>query len=389
MHLHFDCFSGISGDMVLGALVDAGLSPTQLRKGLQALPIAGYRLHTKKVHRGPIMATKVDVKIQSSHDKPLSWPQIRRLIQRSTLPPWVKKHALAVFTHLAEAEGKVHGHKTANIHFHEVGVIDSLVDVVGGLLGCHLMKIQTFSATPVNVGSGTTNSAHGILPVPPPAVAELAKGIPIFSKGPEMELTTPTGMALLKTLTQNFQPLSSFHTHTIGYGAGSANPDGWINALRVLTSTSPPAENMECDQVIQLETNIDDLNPQIYEVVIDRLFEIGALDVTLTPVTMKRSRPGIVLSVLAKPEQVEIVTQTIFQETSTIGLRTQLIDRLTLPRHSTTIRLPQGKVRVKTVGSGKHTKRTPEFKDCQALAKKTGRPVREIIEEVIRKMPNS
>ena len=375
--------------MVLGALVDAGLSPTHLRKSLQALPITGYRLQAKKVHRGPVQATKVDVNIQPSHDTPLSWPQIRRLISRSPLPPWVKKHALAVFTHLAEAEGKVHGHEPANIHFHEVGVIDSLVDVVGALLGCHLLKIRTFSATPVNVGSGTINSAHGILPVPAPAVAELAKGIPIFSTGPEMELTTPTGMALLKTLTQNFQPLSSFRTHAIGYGAGHGNPEGWINALRVLTSASPPGENMECDQVIQLETNIDDLNPQIYEAVMDRLFEAGALDVVLAPVTMKRSRPGIALSVLAKPEQAEIVAQTIFQETSTIGLRTQLIDRLTLPRRSTTIQLPQGKVRVKTARIGQHTKRTPEFQDCQALAKKTGRPVREIIEEVIRKMPNS
>lgn len=389
MHLHFDCFSGISGDMILGALVDAGLSPSKLRKGLQALPLKGYRLHIKKVYRGPVQATKVDVKIQQAYDTPLSWPQIRRLITRSPLPSWVKNHSLAVFTQLAEAEGKVHGQEPANIHFHEVGVMDSLVDVVGGLLGCYLLKIQTFSSTPVNVGSGTVNSSHGVLPVPAPAVADLAKGIPIFSRGPEREFTTPTGMALLKVLTPNFHSLSHFKIHAVGYGAGTANPEGWINALRVFTSSSPPTEKMECDQVLQLETNIDDLNPQIYEVVMNQLLEIGALDVTLTPVTMKRSRPGIVLSVLAKPEHAGIMAQTIFQETSTLGIRTQLVDRLTLPRHSATVQLPGGKVRVKTATWGKTSKRSPEFQDCKAIAKKTGRPVQEIMQEVVRKLPKS
>ena len=387
MHLHFDCFSGISGDMVLGALVDIGLSPGQLRKELQALPLSGYRLYTTKVSRGGISATKVDVKIRPTDGKPLSWPQIRRLIARSTLPPWVKKNGLAVFTQLAEAEGKVHGQGPANIHFHEVGVIDSLVDVIGGLLGCHLLKIRTFSATPVNVGAGTIHSAHGLLPVPAPAVAELAKGIPIFSKGMEMELTTPTGLAFLKTLTHNFQPLSGFRPHAIGYGAGKADPEEWINALRIFTFLPHPTEMMEGDQVVQLETNIDDLNPQIYEVVMDRLFEIGALDVTLTPVTMKRSRPGIVLSVLAKPEQAGPVAEILFQETTTMGVRTQLIDRLILPRRHKTIRLPQGNIRVKMAKTGKHWKQSPEFQDCHALADDTGKPVREIIQDVIRKLP--
>ena len=389
MHLHFDCFSGISGDMILGALVDVGLSPTRLRKELQALPISGYRLQTKKVYRGPIQATKVDVNIQKAHHKPLTWTQIQRLITRSSLPPWVKTNAMAAFTQLAEAEGRVHDQEPAKIHFHEVGAIDSLVDVIGGLLGFHLLKIETFSSTPVNVGSGTVTGTHGILPVPTPAVAELAKGIPIFSRGPEIELTTPTGMALLRTLTKNFRPLSSFRTQSIGYGAGTADPKGWINTLRVLTSTSLQMPCMDSDQVIQLETNIDDMNPQIYEEVLNRLFEAGALDVTLIPMTMKRSRPAVQLSVLTKPEHAGTVTQTIFQETSTIGIRTQVIDRLTLPRESTTVQLSQGKIRIKTVTIGKTTKRKPEFQDCQAIAKKTGRPVREILEEAFQKISRS
>ena len=389
MHLHFDCFSGISGDMILGALVDIGLSPTQLRKGLEALPVSGYRLQTKKVKRGPIRATKVDVKIQQAYDKPLKWPQIQRVIIRSTLPSWVKANAITVFTKLVEAEGRVHGQEPAKIHFHEVGLIDSLVDVIGGLLGFHLLNIETFSSTPVNVGSGIVKGMHGTLPVPAPAVAELAKGIPIFSRGPEIELTTPTGMALLRTLTQKFQPLSSFQTDSIGYGAGTSNPKGWINTLRVLTSNSLQMPCMNSDQVIQLETNIDDLNPQIYEEVMNRLFEMGALDVTLTPMTMKRSRPAVQLSVLTKPENAGTITQIIFQETSTIGIRTQLIDRLILPRQSMTIQLSQGKIRVKSVKIGKITKRSPEFQDCQAIAQKTGRPVREIFEEALRKIPRS
>ena len=389
MHLHFDCFSGISGDMLLGALVDIGLSPTQLRKGLRALPISGYRLQTKKVTRGPIVVTKVDVKIQQAHDKPLTWPQIQRLITRSTLPSWVKTNAMAVFRKLAEAEGRVHGQEPAKIHFHEVGAVDSLVDVIGGLLGFHLLSVERFSSTPVNIGSGMVKGMHGVLPVPAPVVAELAKGIPIFSRGPEIELTTPTGMALLGTLTQNFQLLSSFQTHSIGYGAGTANPKGWINALRILTSTSLQTPCMSSDQVVKLETNIDDLNPQIYEEVMDRLFEIGALDVTLTPMTMKRSRPAVQLAVLTKPEHAGTITQTIFQETGTIGIRTQLMDRLTLPRQSTTVQLSQGKIRVKTVKIGKTAKRSPEFQDCQAIAQKTGRPVREILEEALRKIPRS
>jgi len=373
--------------MILGALVDAGLSPSRLKKSLHSLPVGGYRLQIKKVLRGPVQATKVDVKIQQAHGKPLSWPQIQRLIRRSALGAWVKHNALAIFARLAEAEGTVHGQSPATIHFHEVGVIDSLVDVVGGLLGCHLLDITTFSATPVNVGAGTINTAHGVLPVPAPAVAELAKGIPIVSKGPQLELATPTGMAILTTLTQTFHPLPVIRTHAIGYGAGHADPEGWMNALRVFTAPSPQEETLVCDQVIQLETNIDDMNPQLYEVMMDRLFENGALDVTLTPVTMKQNRPGIVVSVLVMPEQAGLMAQTLFQETSTIGLRTSCIDRLTLPRHRTTIQLPQGRVRVKTVTMGKDTKRSPEFQDCKMIANKTGRPVREIIEEAIRKMP--
>ena len=410
MYLHFDCFSGISGDMTLGALIDAGLSPHKLRKGLKALPISGYRLNVSKVHRGGIHATKVDVVISKGRDTPLSWPQIRRLLSTSRLPPWVKTQARSVFERLAQAEGTVHGRDRATVRFHEVGVIDSLVDVVGSLLGCHELGIQTFGATPVNVGSGTVHGAHGTLPVPGPAVTELAKGYSIYAQGPAMEFTTPTGMALLTTLTRPCSSLPPVVPRSIGYGAGTADPPDWPNVLRVLLSSSTPApilnglplsldglplsleglalsiegstESLEADRVIQLETTIDDLNPQLYEAVMTRLFENGALDVTLTPTIMKRSRPGTLLMALAPLERAGVLIQTLFRETTTLGVRHQIINRVTLPRSTKTIRLPQGQVRVKIVHVGNTVTYRPEFQDCQTIAQKTGLPVHHVIEMV-------
>lgn len=407
MYLHFDCFSGISGDMTLGALIDAGLSPHKLRKGLKALPVSGYRLTVSKVHRGGIHATKVNVVIAKGRAAPLSWPQIRRLLSTSRLPPWVKTQALSVFERLAQAEGTVHGRDRATVRFHEVGVIDSLVDIVGSLLGCHELGIQTFGATPVNVGSGTVHGAHGTFPVPGPAVTELAKGFSIYARGPAMEFTTPTGMALLTTLTRPCSHLPPVVPRSIGYGAGTADPPDWPNVLRVVLSSSTPApnfegpapnfeglalsfegstESLEADRVIQLETTIDDLNPQLYESVMTQLFENGALDVTLTSTMMKRSRPGILLMVLAPPERAGVLTQTLFRETTTLGVRHQFINRVTLPRSMKTIRLPQGRVRVKIVHMGKTVTYRPEFQDCQTLARKTGLPVQDVIDMVKKKM---
>ncbi len=386
--------------MTLGALVDVGLSPRALRQGLKALPVSGYRLKISKVHRGAVHATKVDVVISKVAEKRRSWTQIRRLLSTSRLPPQVKKQALAVFERLATAEGKVHGQGPANVSFHEVGAIDALVDIVGGLLGCHELGVKTFSASAVNVGAGTIDGTHGVLPVPGPAVAEMAKGYPIYSQGPAMELTTPTGMALLTTLTQNVNRLPFVVPDSVGYGAGTADPPDWPNVLRVfladtaltlspltpasLTPASlPGGEGYQADQVVLLETNIDDMNPQLYDVIMERLFENGALDVCMTPTIMKRNRPGIILTVLAQPEHAGTLTQLLFGETTTLGVRSQLISRTTLPRSMQTIRLPQGRVRVKTIRVGKAIKHRPEFQDCRTIAKKTGMPIQEIIDRVM------
>ena len=387
MHLHFDCFSGVSGDMILGALVDAGLSPHALRKGLKALPASGYRLKVSNIHRDALHATKVDVVITArGRTKPRSWPQIRRLLAASRLPPWVKKQSLEVFSRIARAEGAVHGQDPARVRFHQLGMVDSLVDVVGGLLGCHALGARTFSATPVNVGSGTMESAHGTLPIPGPAVAELAKGRPIYSHGPALELTTPTGMALLTTLTHTFGQLPPIVPGAIGYGAGTANPRDWPNVLRVFLSAADAVAPPEADLVVQLETGIDDMNPQLYDAVMKRLFTHGALDVSLTPTMMKHNRPGVILTILAKPEHAGTLTQTLFRETTTLGVRSQFVSRTTLARSMRIIRLPQGRVRVKTVHAGNTLQYRPEFQDCRAIAEKTGLPVQDIINRVMRKL---
>ncbi|WP_447977910.1 nickel pincer cofactor biosynthesis protein LarC [Candidatus Nitrospira bockiana] len=381
-HLHFDCFSGISGDMTLGALVDAGLPLKSLAHALKDLRLDGYRLRAKSVTRGGLEATKVDVQIDRGLARPLSLSRIERLIRESGLPQRVKDQGHRVFRRLAEAEGLAHRVRPADVVFHEVGVIDSLVDVIGSLLGCHLLGVTRVTASPVNLGSGLIDSSHGTLPAPGPAVAALSRGLPVYSAGPARELTTPTGLALLATLTAEFGPLPLMRPQAIGYGAGSADPAGWPNVLRVFLAADPPVESGERDTIVRIETNIDDLTPQVYETVMERLFAVGAVDVTLTAVIMKHGRPGIVLTALAPPPKSGAVVEALLRETSTIGVRVQEIARWVLPRRSETVRTPSGPVRMKVVELGQgRTKASPEYVDCRRIAEQTGRPVREILEE--------
>ena len=389
-HLHIDCFSGISGDMFLGALIDAGLPLAALKQGLQKMQVKGYEIKVKTVRRGTIQATKLDVLIRKAFTTPLSPPGIRRLITTSQLPPLVKTRSLEAFNKLAEAEATVHGVPHAKVHFHEVGVVDALVDIVGAFLGCACLAIETVSASAVNVGSGTHGSAHGTLPVPGPAVAYLAKGIPIFAAGPATELTTPTGMAILTVLTQDFGLLPPMRLHRIGYGAGTYDPKEWPNVIRVFLSPTLSGPLGMSERIIEVQTNVDDLNPQIYEALMERLFEVGALDVTLTPVIMKRSRPGTLITVLSPPSGVEDVTRILFQETTTLGVRSHELHRRVLPRGIQSVRLPGGQVRVKIADMGNGmNKIMPEFQDCKQVAEKTGRPVREILEQARQVLMNS
>ncbi|HNI66618.1 MAG TPA: nickel pincer cofactor biosynthesis protein LarC [Nitrospira sp.] len=382
-HLHFDCFSGISGDMTLGALVDVGLPFKDLVRGLTSLRIDGFRLARKRVERGAISATKVDVLIDQGFRTPLTLSQIAKILRKSGLPPVVKERSQAVFDVLADAEGKAHGVEPSHVHFHEVGVIDSFVDVVGGVLGLHLLDVQRVTASAVNVGSGMLQSAHGALPVPGPAVAALAVGVPIYAKGPERELTTPTGMALLRTLATDFECLPPMQVRRVGYGAGTADPAQWANVLRVFIGDAP-ASGVAVETIVELHTNLDDLNPQVYETVFERLFAAGAVDATLAPVTMKKGRPGTVLSVLAPREQVEAVLAVLFSDTTALGVRTQDVQRRVLPRRFASVQVQGGDVRIKVADHQPgRSKAAPEYDDCKRIAEQSGRPVKDILEEAM------
>ncbi len=367
--------------MFLGALVDAGLPLDTLQKGLKALKIQGYRLREQQVIRNSIRATKVDVDIRKGFTKPLSLSTIRKTLMGSRLPDAIRTQALQTFQFLAEAEGAVHGKSPSRVHFHEVGVIDSLVDIVGTLWGFAHLNVTTVSCSPVNLGAGTISTAHGLLPVPGPAVAQMAKGLSVFSNGPAMELTTPTGMALIRTLAPDCKTLPPLTPQTIGYGAGAADPEGWPNVLRLFLGQEVSVSSITSERIIQLETNIDDMNPQVYDQMVTHLFEAGALDVTLTPTMMKRNRPGTIVSVIAWPKDLQVLTTILLSETTTLGVRIQEMGRAIVPRRVQTVRLLNGSVRMKIANLGNgHVKVTPEYRDCAALAEHTKQPVQAIID---------
>jgi len=322
--------------------------------------------------------------IRHGFERPLSLSRIRRILTASTLPDPVKTKSLAVFGSLADAEGVAHRVAAHDVHFHEVGVIDSFIDVVGSVLGCHLLEVTRVTASPINVGAGTIRTSHGLLPVPGPAVAALAKGIPVYSEGPRCELATPTGMALIKTLASEFGSAPVMKTASVGYGAGDQDPEGWPNALRVFLSEATTQQEPATDRIMQLETNVDDLTPQAYEHVMDRLFDAGALDVALIPVIMKRSRPGVVLSCIAPCERTDAMLEVLFQETTALGIRTQELSRRILPRRFLSVKVHGGTVKIKiaAIRSGEE-KAAPEYADCKAIANRTGLPLKKIMDKAL------
>lgn len=383
-HLHFDCFSGVSGDMVLGALVSAGLSWADLINGLKRLQLSGYRLRKRDVHRGALPAIKVDVIVQQGFQRPLPLSRIRKILAGSALPGPVKERSLSVFDRLAEAEGLAHRVDAKDVRFHEVGVVDSLIDVVGGVLGCYLLNATRVTSSPINVGTGFIQTSHGLLPVPGPAVTELAKRIPIYADGPRCELATPTGVALLRTLASGFGPMSAMKSTAVGYGAGDRNPDGWPNVLRVFLEDESTPATRQTERVIQIETNLDDLSPQTYEYVMEQLFHVGAIDVALAPVVMKKSRPGIILSCLAPMDRTDAVLDVLFQETTTLGVRLHEVGRRVLHRRIVPVTIQGGIVRMKVAGIGAGwEKAAPEYEDCKAIAKRTGRPLKTVKEDAL------
>jgi pyridinium-3,5-bisthiocarboxylic acid mononucleotide nickel chelatase len=387
--VYFDCASGASGDMLLGALVDLGLSIDLLAAELAKLPLSGYRLDAHKVHRAGLHATKVDVVTNDhrgastdvhghghdhGHTRTLS--DILRMLEHSGLDGEIKDRAGACFRRMAEAEGEVHGVPAEAVHFHEVGAVDSIVDVVGGVLGLAWLRADRFAASPLNVGTGTVSMAHGVFPVPPPATARLVRGVPVYGSG-EGELLTPTGALLVTAHATAYGPLPPVRLDAVGHGAGSRDTHERPNVLRLLVGDEDAAS--ESGRVLVMEAEIDDMSPQLYGPLLDRLLQAGALDAYLTPVQMKKNRPGTLVTVIAPPALRSAVEDVFFAETTTLGVRFQEWERTTLEREVVPVETPYGPIGVK-VGrrGGEVTNAQPEFEDCQRAASAHGVPVKEV-----------
>lgn len=371
---YFDAFSGISGDMTVGALVDAGADWTQLEGALNSLGLeAKFRL--EKTKRKGIAASKffVDFEEQKKHRH---LPHIEKIILAGNLSENAQRNSLAVFRRLGEAEAKSHSVPIEKVHFHEVGAVDSICDIVGACVALDLLGVQEIRCSPINVGSGTVNTEHGILPIPAPATTELLKGVPIYAAGPQAELTTPTGAALVTTLASGFGTIPSLTIESQGFGAGGKEFTMQANVLRVLVGQRTYAT--EATTVTVLEANIDDATPQVLGYAMERLLDAGALDVTLTPVFMKKNRPATMLSVISTPEAREQLTAILFKETPTLGVRVSQAERRVQARNITSVETPYGVVRVKYSESGSFN---PEYEDCRKAAQQHQVALRLVIAE--------
>lgn len=380
---YFDCFSGISGDMVLGALVDAGCELGRLETELRRLPLEGWSITAEKVMRGSLSATRVKVE-SGEHHPHRSLDTILKLINQAGLSPQVTDRASRIFRRLGEAEARVHNVPVERIHFHEVGAVDAIVDIVGACAGFELLGIEEFTCSALNVGGGRVKTNHGILPVPAPATANLLCGAPTYSTGIEHELVTPTGAAIMATLASEFGAQPAITIDAVGYGAGAAELREQPNVLRVFLGERAERAVEPGDTVMVIEANLDDMNPQIYGYFVERALAAGALDVFTTPTQMKKNRPGQLLTVLCKPADTEQLTNLIFRETTTIGVRTHLAERRTLDRESVTVETSWGKVRVKLSRlNGNVLSASPEYDDCQRIAAEQGVPLKQVLAEAM------
>ncbi len=380
--LYFDCFAGISGDMTLGALVSAGADPRALEEQLSLLDVPGYEISFEKVDRSGIGATHARVKTneETSH-RHLS--DIVKIIEGSRLSAGVKERATKIFTRLAEAEARVHNISVERVHFHEVGAVDAIVDVVGACVCFELLGVERFVSSPLHVGSGTVRMAHGLFPVPPPAVAELLRGVPVYSTDIVGELVTPTGAAIVSTVCESFGPLPRMRVEQTGYGAGTREYKDFPNVLRVMLGESE-AEGVRTDDkldetLLMVETNIDDASPQVVGNLMELAFARGALDCYFTPVQMKKNRPGVLISILCRPADKDSMLGLLFDETTTIGARSYEVERRALEREIVRVETEFGPVDVKVaLLDGRVKGATPEFEQCRAAAQKAGVPWRAV-----------
>jgi len=366
--------------MVLGALLDAGVPIEVLRKELRKIPVAGYSIRTEKEHRGAIAGTRVHIEVDPQPDR--SFEDIKELIHRSELEGTVREKITAIFENLARAESRVHGVPMSEVHFHEIGAVDSILDVAGTVVGLSRLEIDRVVASPVPVGRGFVQSRHGMLPLPAPATVLLLEGVPVYGNNRERELVTPTGAAILSTLAEGYGPLPEMTLTSSGYGVGTDPASDPPNLLRVLIGES--IRSFDTRQLIALETNIDDMNPELYGYVLDKLFALGALDVCLTPVQMKKNRPGVVLNVLIEPALESGVLELIFKETTSLGVRIQEVRRAELSRRIETIQTPYGPCQVKCVLLPDGERRViPEYEACRRIAEDFRMPIRKVYDEIV------
>jgi uncharacterized protein (TIGR00299 family) protein len=386
--LYFDCFAGASGDMILGALIAAGVEPEALKQQLSLLGVSGYTIDFETVDRSGISATYARVQTPPEHaHRHLS--DILKIIYSSRLSDSIKDRAAKIFARLAEAEARVHNEPVEQVHFHEVGAADAIIDVVGAAIGFELLGIERFVASPLHVGSGTVDMDHGRYPVPPPAVAELLKGVPFYSTEIIGELVTPTGAAIITTVCAGYGPIPQLSLERAGYGAGTREYKKFPNALRVLigeeeVSLTAKSRESADERLWMIETNMDDISPQILGHVMDRAFELGALDCYFTSVQMKKNRPGVLLSVLCREEQRAPLSELLFSETTTLGIRAHEVERRALERRIVTVETQYGPIDVKVAQLNGHIiKEMPEYEQCRQAAREANVPLR-IVEEAAR-----
>lgn len=379
--IYFDCFAGISGDMIIGALLDLGVDLESLSAQLSTLGLSGYQIKRERVMRSGIAAIKFDVVVDEREQPARTLADIRDIINKSELSEAVKAKALRVFERLAEAEAHVHATTPDRIHFHEVGAVDSIIDTVGAMIGLEMLGIERFYSSALRLGKGFVSTEHGLLPIPAPATAELLRGIPVYAGDLEGEFVTPTGAAIVSTLCEEFGPLPEIEIIGAGYGAGTRNPHGFPNAARLLLGEVRNKESSvkKGESILIIETNIDDMNPQIFGFVMERAFALGALDVFMVSAQMKKSRPGVLLTILCEPERFDSITAMLLSETTTLGLRYYEAGRRVLERAIETVETRYGQVRIKVARDGARTLHfQPEYDDCARLAEQSNAPLLEV-----------
>ncbi|PTN08463.1 nickel pincer cofactor biosynthesis protein LarC [Mangrovibacterium marinum] len=386
--LYYDCFAGISGDMNLGALIDLGVDAEYLKEELSKLNIEGFHLEVKQDQRRGITGTKADVIIENpDNEKHRHLRHVEEIVNGSTLSDTVKSNALKIFRLIAEAEAKVHHIDIQKVHFHEVGALDSIADIVGAAICLDALKVDKVMASPIQLGGGTVKCAHGVMPVPAPATALIVEGLPVKTGLVNHEATTPTGAAILAAMVDEFTTQLDLPIVKTAYGIGNRDAEV-ANVLRVyLLEGQVSDSDVETVEAVLLESNIDDMNPEHYDFMLNELFEEGASDAWLTPIIMKKGRPSVTLSVLCKPELVEAMKQIIFIQSTSLGIRENRILKHLLYREEIAVEIPLGTVRVKqSFYQGRLLKSKPENDDCKRLARENGLSIRDVEKMVINQL---